>query len=268
MEKQTLSARRLSIVSTLKCTLKCKLCCNLMPMFKKPYDVSLESMINDIDHIFELFDHVEWLQFVGGEIFMHKDMAAVYEYALKYRAKFDKLILMTNATIAPNDKEISALKKYGEHCKILISDYGDHSYKRDEMTEICKANNIPYLLKCYNGNSQYYDGWFDNTGFKKFVGSEDELDRQAAGCPQVKMENMTSLNGKIHICSNSCFMTELGVNKPASQDFVDLNDNSISLDEKREIIRNFYKKPVEACKICSWWNAANVERFPAAEQID
>lgn len=268
MPEKFLSARRLAIVPTLRCSLKCKLCSNHMTLFKNPYDVPLENILSDIDHIFELFDHIEWLQFVGGEIFLHKDMAAVYEYALRYRSKFDKVILMTNATIAPRDAEIAALKQYGEQCEVMISDYGEYSYKREEMVKLCKESDVPCILKGYHGNSQYYDGWFDNTSFKRFTGSEAELKEQRDKCPQAKMKNMHCLNGKLHRCSNSCFMTELGISKPAGRDFVDLNDDSMSLEGKRDIIRGFYSEPVESCRICSNWNAADAERFPAAEQMN
>ena len=238
-----------------------------MQKFEKPYDVPQRSILNDIDHIFEIFDHIEWLQFVGGEIFMHRDMAAVYEYALKYRAKFNKLILMTNATIPPRPEEAAALKKYGESCQIMISDYGKYSHKLNETVEICKTQNIPYIIKSYHGDMQYYGGWIDNTGLIEFTGSDEELNREIKTCPQINMKNMHCLNGKLHMCSNSCFMSELGVSIPKNREFVDLNENDISLEEKRSIIRNFYKKPVEACRICSFKSADAAERFPAAEQI-
>jgi hypothetical protein len=238
-----------------------------MQKFEKPYDVPLESILNDIDHIFEIFDYIEWLQFVGGEIFMHKGMVTAYEYALKYKDKFDKLILMTNATIAPRDEEVAALKKYGEQCLVMISNYGKYSYKLNEMIEICEKNSIPYIVKSYHGDMQYYGGWIDNTGFIEFTGSDDELNNKIVACPQINMKNMHCLNGKLYMCSNSCFMSELGVSKPKNREFIDLNDSSISVEEKREIIQDFYKRPVEACRICSFRNADIAERFAAAEQM-
>lgn len=263
-----LTARRLAIVPTLRCTLHCELCSNHIHLFKNPYDVPIENIKNDLDKLFELFDKIEWIQFVGGEVFIRNDMAEVYEYALRYKSQFDKLVIMTNATIAPRPEEVEVLKKYGEHCEIMISDYGKYSYKRDEMIAICDKEHIPYLCKGYNGENQYYDGWIDNSGFKKFSGTEEELVQQRAKCPQVRIKNMHCFNGRLHRCSNSCFMTELGVNKPAVSDYVDLYDNSRTLEEKKDIVRGFYVKPVMSCRICSWWNADHAERFPAAEQIE
>ena len=118
MSQQPLVARRLAVVPTLRCTLNCKLCCNHMNRFKHPYDIPIDKLKQDIDRLFELFDYIKWIQFVGGEIFIRDDMAEVYEYTLKYKSKFDKLILMTNATIAPRPAEIEVLKKAWEICDI------------------------------------------------------------------------------------------------------------------------------------------------------
>lgn len=267
MIENRLDARRIAIVGTLRCTLKCKLCCNLMQKFMAPYDVSSESMKADIEHIFELFDHIEWLQFVGGEIFINKHMAEVYEYALCYKEKFDKLILMTNATLEPREEEINVLKKYKDKCEIMISDYGQYSYKLREMVALCEKAGIPYIVKSYHGNNQYENGWIDNTNFVTFTGTETDLARTIKNCPQIHMENMHCLQGKLHICSNSCFMSALGVSEPAKKDFIDLNDQSISKKEKKQMIRSFYKSPVTACKICSFKDIKTSKRFPAAEQL-
>ncbi|GHU44051.1 hypothetical protein FACS1894111_10680 [Clostridia bacterium] len=264
--ENAVSARRLAIVPTLKCTLNCKLCCNLMQKFDKPYEVSAEHIISDIDRIFEIFDYVEWLQFVGGEIFLHRTLPAVYAYALNYKSKFGKLILMTNATIVPRKEELEVLKQYGDQCQVMISDYGKYSYKRAEMVQAFAENDIPYLVKSYHGDMQYYGGWIDNTDFTPFTGSDDELAVKIKACPQIGMENMHCLDGKLHMCSNSCFMSELGKSVPAVGEFVDLNDSLQSISQKREIVRRFYKQPVSACRICSFRNADTAERFPAAQQ--
>ena len=62
-----LKTKRMSIVPTFVCTLRCRLCSNHMPAFQNPPRASVEEMKADIDALFALFDHIEWLQFVGGE---------------------------------------------------------------------------------------------------------------------------------------------------------------------------------------------------------
>ena len=271
MDRIMLKTKRLSIVPTLRCTLNCKLCSNHMPDFKNPYELSYEQITKDIDKLFELFDYIEWLQFVGGEIFMVKHMARVYDYCLKYKDKFTKLILETNATVPPREEEIEVLKKYGENCEVMISDYGPLSRSLDLYINAFEKNGINYRLKKYWGDvvSQYYGGWIDNSK-PRFLGESDEVVAELTkDCSQVKLENMHCFNGKLHRCANSLFTLELGVYTPKKDDYVDLYDDTISKDAKRDIINGFYKKPRTSCYYCSWKNNINQteERFSAAEQL-
>lgn len=267
-----LTTKRLSIVPTMRCTLNCRLCSNHMPDFTHPpADATADEMIRDIDLSLSLIDHIAWLQFVGGEIFLHRDMARVYEYAFTRKDEFDKLIIETNATIAPREEEVAALKKFGDGCEVMISDYGKLSYHRDEFIKILTENKIPYRLKKYFGEieEQHIGGWLDNTGLRDYGESAEEVIRKAASCAQVRLENMHIYHGKLHRCSNSLFMTELGVLTPNPGDFVDITDDSLSRDEKREIIGKFYKYPRKSCRYCRWKNGDDPgeARYVAAEQV-
>ncbi len=263
--------KRLSIVPTLRCTLKCKLCSNHMPEFKNPYDVSYEDITRDISDIFELFDYIEWLQFVGGEIFLVKYMAEVYEYCLQYKDRFSKLIIETNATIPPREKEIEILRKYGENCEVMISDYGPLSKNIDKYINEFNRNGIKYRLKKYYGDidTQHFGGWIDNTELKDLGETEEEVANLAKDCAQVRIENMHCFKGKLHRCSNSLFMTELGILTPNPYDYLDMRDETMALQEKREIINNFYTVPRKSCHYCTWKNRSNSadKRYSAAEQM-
>lgn len=264
--------KRLSIVPTLRFTLKCKLCSNHIPEFKNPYDVPYEEMIKDISDVFELFDYVEWLQFVGGEIFMVKYMADVYEYCLQYKEKFSTLILETNATIPPRKEEIAILSKYREKCKVMISDYGPLSKHIDQYTKEFQKHGIPYQLKKYYGEAemQHFGGWIDNTALKDLGETEEDVINLAKDCAQVRLENLHCFRGKLHRCSNSLFMTELGILTPNPDDYLNMRDESLTLQQKKEIIRTFYTKPRKSCRYCTWKNNSNTaeHRQAAAEQIE
>lgn len=262
-----LVTKRMSIVPTMRCTLRCELCSNHMSQFRNPVDASVEEMERDIDLLFELFDHIEWLQFVGGEIFLHRGMVDVYRYCMKYRNKFDRLILETNATVLPREEEISALRPYGQHCKIMISDYGKLSYKRDEFVEMLDKGSIPYVLKKYFGEDQHFGGWIDNTGRRDYGEPDNVVAAKAARCPQVRIENMHCFRGKLHRCSNSLFLSELKLFTPNDRDYVDLLDKTLSADAKRGIIADFYKYPRKSCHYCAWKDADSLPRFPAGKQI-
>jgi len=257
---------RLAIIPTLKCTLRCRLCSNYMTMYDDPPHVPVDEVIRDIDNIFALVDHTEWLQFVGGEIFLHRDMDQVYLHCLRYRDKFNKLILIINATVLPDDKTIDALKLYGECCQVQISDYGKYSCKLPDILDIFKTSGIPFVVKRYHGKGQHCGGWVDNNHFDDRGKSEQELREQFENCGQIAMQNFHLFRGKFHGCARSLMASALGKIVPAPRDFIDLNDDSLSPEEKREVIRHFNDSPRVSCRSCVSFGE-DVERFPAAEQL-
>lgn len=262
-----LQTKRMSIVPTFVCTLRCKLCSNHMPEFVHPPKATIEEMKADVDRLFQLFDKIEWLQFVGGEIFTHKQLGEVFEHCKKYDSQFDRLIIETNATILPTDEELDCLLSYGPKLKVMISDYGDLSKARDKYVEIFKDKRIEYVLKVYHGDivNQHFGGWIDNTPCRDLLEPDDYVTKQSALCAQVRLENMHVFRGKLHRCSNSLFLSELGVCVPNKRDYVDLHDGT-SIEEQRSIIEDFYKYPRKSCHYCTWKSGDSAERFGAAEQ--
>lgn len=262
-----LTTKRISIVPTFVCTLRCRLCSNHMPAFENPPRAEATEMQSDIGHLFELFDHVEWLQFVGGEIFTHRHLESVFDYCKKYNHRFDRLIVETNATIMPTDKELESLLSYGSKLKVMISDYGVLSKVRDSLAERLEQENIECVIKQYHGDleQQHFGGWIDNTPCRDLLESDDYVTKQAAQCAQVRLENMHVFQGKLHRCSNSLFLSELGVCVPNKEDYVDLND-AAPLEQKRAIIKQFYQYPRKSCHYCTWKSGDSAQRFGAAEQ--
>lgn len=262
-----MKTKRMSIVPTFVCTLRCKLCSNHMPEFTHPPMATVEEMLADIDRLFELFDKIEWLQFVGGEIFTHRHLDVVFEYCKKYNDKFDRIIIETNATILPTDEEMKSLLSYGNKLKVMISDYGKLSKAKDKFVEILRENNIEYVLKKYYGKAeeQHFGGWIDNTACRDLLEPDDYVTKQAALCAQVHLENMHVFRGKLHRCSNSLFLSELGVCVPNNRDFVELH-NGASIEEQRSIVEDFYNYPRKSCHYCTWKSGNEAVRYGAAEQ--
>lgn len=223
--KEKLVARRLAIVPTTNCSLCCRLCGDYLYGPVKRRDIPLEDVCRDIDACFDLFDHVEWLQFVGGEVFVYRDFAKLLRYAQKYRDHFERLIIETNATVFPNAEGQEAILSYGKDISIFISDYGDLSRARDQFVAFSELHEIDCQLKKYHGEGQYFDGWIDNTDPRDLKEPGDVLEVNAQNCPQVRIRNMHCYDGKLHSCSNSCFMLEMGLFPPKEDDFVDLRDS-------------------------------------------
>lgn len=267
MKKDFFEARRLAIVVTLKCTLRCKLCSNCVPMYQNAPIIPKENLLHDIESSFKIFDKIQWIQLVGGELFLHPDLAEVLKEIYKYSDQFEKLIIMTNATMIPKSDVIEELKLYQDRCQINISDYGELSYKLNEFTEILKSNNIPYRIKAYHGDMQHYGGWVDNTNSDCRNYTSEQLNQIFDECYQIGMNNWHVYNGKLHNCIRSLFFTDLGLIQPRDNEYVDLNNGVMSIEKKRNVIRNFDKHPLTACNYCSGFNPQKSKRYPAAEQI-
>ena len=263
-----LVARRLAIVPTTNCTLNCKLCGDFL--YKggvKRRDIPFEDVCRDIDACFNIFDHVEWLQFVGGEVFIYRDFANLLRYAQKYRDRFDRLVIETNATVFPNVDVQDAMLDYGNNLFIFISNYGELSFDCEKFVQFMDEHNIENALKKYHGDDQYFNGWIDNTNPQDLKEPGDVLEVNSKNCPQNRIMNMHVYDGKLHRCSNSCFMLEMGVFPAKERDFVNLRDDSLSRDEKREIVKGFYDHARRSCRFCKQKYMSILPRFPAAQQV-
>lgn len=267
MEKK-LTARRLAIVPTTHCSMNCKLCVDFLYGPVKRRHMPIENVCRDLDACFELFDDVVWLQFVGGEVFVYPDFAKLLNYALKYSDRFERLVIETNATVFPNEAEQEELLKYGDKLSFFISDYGTLSKAKDKFVEFCEANNIDCVLKKYHGEDQYYNGWIDNTELRDLQEPGDVLEVNARNCVQAQCENMHCFNGNLFRCSNSCFIQEQNLFPPKTGDFVNLLDDSVSHEEKKEIIRQFYKYARQSCRYCKFKYIGILPRHAAAEQVN
>jgi hypothetical protein len=168
----------------------------------------------------------------------------------------------------PTVGEQEAMLEYGKDLFVFISNYGELSYDRDKLVAFMNEHGIDHSLKKYHGENQYFDGWIDNTNPRDLKEPGDVLEVNAKNCPQNRIKNMHVYDGKLHRCSNSCFMFELGVFPPKERDFVYLRDDSLSREEKREIIREFYDYARRSCRYCIQKYMAILPRHPAAQQMN
>lgn len=265
---EPLKLDRLTIMPTLRCNLRCRLCCNYIPMFKNVEHIPVEDLCRDIDRAFELIEHIGSLQFVGGEVFMRDDMGKIYEYCLNYMDKFDRLVLVTNATYIPSEEDISVFRKYKKHIKIRISDYGKYSTKASALASIFQENGIPFAIFNFLGDAGSGDGWIDNTNFEDFNRSESSLLRHFSNCYDGGTRwSFHMYKGIIHGCARSLMASTLGKIKPALRDYVDIYDTSNTDAEKCEKIRRINDQPYIACRSCVGYLGENEVNKPG-EQVN
>ncbi len=262
-------ARRVAIVVTLRCNLNCKLCCNLVPHYTKENKpiIPKEDIISDIKALFELYEEITWLQFVGGELFLHPNMGDIIKEALKYSSQFEKLILMVNGGIMPNANAMEGILQAGEKIQVQISDYGILSPKLKELETLLEAHNIDFVTKSFHGDIQHYGGWVDCGGFENRNYTKGELSNVFESCWQRRLENLHCYKGKLHNCIRSLFYDDLGEVIAPDDEYIDLRSNNKTIAEKRAIADGFGKHVLNACKYCGGFDSENAQRFPAAEQV-
>jgi len=236
-------------------------------MYKETPILDKQSIFDDMEEIFKIYDKIEWLQFVGGELFLHPNMDEILLESKKYSSQFDKIILMTNGGVVPKQSVINSIKEFGENIEVQISDYGPLSKNICQLETVLSNNNISFVTKCFHGDMQHYGGWVDCGGFEDRNYTLEEQKAKFESCWQISMQNLHTYNGKIHNCIRSLFGQDLGFVTTPSDEYIDLRNDNKSLEEKRQIAEKFSTRPLNACKYCSGFDSKNSKRYPAAEQV-
>jgi hypothetical protein len=244
------------------CTLRCKKCITLTPYQKRPVNFNIDDIKEDIDGFFEIFDGCNHFDIEGGETLLHPDISEIIIYALRYAERFKHIALLTNGTIIP-------AKKLLETCKdkpvfFIIDDYGEKlSVKKNDVIKSLREYDINYRVDTYHSGSQYCGGWLDMGDFSYKNYSDEQLMenfkncRATQGIPYIK-------EGKIFPCTISA--PGISHIPLIPGEYIDLRDKSQSITERKEIAKNFYKKPISHCKYCNAFIVSS-PRISAAEQL-
>ena len=106
---------------TTVCTLKCKACSNLIPCYKNPKDVDLDTLLKSIDVFLECINNIVYMRVLGGEPFSSKNLFPVLQKLLQ-SSKIQRIEIVTNGTLIPKDDELIDLLK-NKRIIISISEY-------------------------------------------------------------------------------------------------------------------------------------------------
>ena len=141
------------------------------------------------------------------------------------------------------------------------------SLKADKIIERAKFYGIHYRVDKYYGDDMYFGGWTDFGDGSYIESSDDELEDKYknCGCGGVKSQHL--YDGKVFLCGLQFKLFLINEILPKRDEYLDLFDDSISIDEKKKIISGFYKKPLTACRHCNSINAKLSKRYTPAEQL-
>jgi hypothetical protein len=244
------------------CTLRCKKCITLTPYQRRSINFNIDEIKNDIDGFFEIFDGCNHFDIEGGETLLHPHISEIVAHTLRYDGRFKHIALLTNGTIVPKRELLETCK--GRAVFFIIDDYGEKlSSKKGEVIKVLEEHNINYRVDTYHSTGQYCGGWLDMGDFSYKNYSDEKLAanfkscRATQGIPYIK-------EGKIFPCT----IAAPGISHIPliPGEYIDLRGKSQSIAEKKEIAKNFYKKPISHCKYCNAFIVSS-PRIPAAEQL-
>ena len=246
------------VVVTTRCSLRCKNCANLMQYYQQPQHVEFEVIEKSLKQFIENVDLVKRVGVLGGEPFLYKELDKVLSI-LSSSKKIEKIRVVTNGTIIPNEETLKALKL--PKVVVQLNCYMNAYYEKvDEIVTIFEKNGIKYQLLKKEGTE-----WMDYGNLEHRGRSEKELEEQFSKC---RIDCRSLFNGKIFYCPRSGHGMDLNLLPHTEQDYVDLMDSQLSRKELRYRIFElmFEKKYIEACNHCNK-GTNNCKIIPAGEQL-
>lgn len=227
----------LELCITPRCSLKCMNCANLMQYYESPKDYDTDRILEAVDRILECVDLIDCFRILGGEPFMHKDIARIIRYCAE-QVKIVQVQLVTNGTIVPKDEVLKALT----HAKVsvYISDYGTVSGSRESLEKCLSDHDIVHV-----SDSNYI--WEDMGGLDRRDYSDDRVRNVYLGCRDICK---TLVEGVVYVCPRSAHGDKLGIIPVNDHDHVDIFAGSV--DEVRCKLRALFDvEYIEACYYCN-----------------
>lgn len=191
-----------NVILLTNCNLRCKACAALLPYVKHHRYNSVQSVIENLEQYFRIYDCVGEMILMGGEPMLYKELEQVCSYIrTHFQGRFYWLRILTNGLITPNEAVIEELSKL-DHAQVRISDYRCSIEKApNKLIEYLEKYKVPYVVTNTFGH-QAKDNWFDlgDPAVRKDGNVRERFSKCPWYCP--------ALTGrKIYYCGTSCFNT-------------------------------------------------------------
>jgi hypothetical protein len=258
--------RLLTVQTTTRCTLRCKKCIWDFPSYQPPHDSDSGLVALSFKQAFKVYDTVEELRLAGAEAFLHPHIEKFIEAAAQYRDQYKYLCLVTNGTYVPRESILKLLRDLPCDTLVRVDDYGKLSGKAKEVVSALEAYSIPVDHRGYNEDSQFYGGWIDLGDWTDKKYTPEQLEQVFRSC-RMPQDCHQLWDGKLINCPYCCTGFNLNRIPIAERDYVDLFDESTTIEQKRAAVASWEKAPFLGCKYCNGYDPENSPRIPAAEQI-
>lgn len=272
MAQEIFTMKRVGLSVSQVCNLKCRLCAANAPYYNiigKAEQSSALELLSYVEKYFTVVDYVDLFGITGGEPLVYKELPELMEGLLQYSKQYKFLEIYTNGATVPSDELCKTIKKYGEKFRrVLIDDYGNPSNKVAEASEMLGKYDIPYEIRDYHSENMHCGGWIDFGDVSKIVHSENDAANLFSKCayPQ-KIGFCYSIHkGCMIPCSPVLKRWQMGL--ADKDDYLDLNDSSLSVEEQRMKILNISKsKFLDSCLYCEYGMCDNSPRHIPGEQL-
>ena len=257
------------LVLTMACNLNCKLCSNYSPYYQKPAFYSMDYLRDELNRYFSIVTHIKKLMVTGGEPFLHPELHLLVDEVKKYSNQLDVFGIITNGSRLPSEELLCAAKNFGDKFHFLIDDYGpDLSVNAQKLAAILTEREIPHILRTYHGEDAHCGGWvyFGDLTEKKWNEQEAEAVYNKCAYPQKYHFAFDLVDGAMYPCSACRRCKELGT-VDNYDEYIDLFDDTLTVEQQREKIANIYKlKSLAACAYCNGMTDDS-PRFATARQL-
>jgi organic radical activating enzyme len=229
----------------------------------------LETVLREIDGVFEVFDHLKLIAVSGGEPLLHPDIDGILKKFLEYAGRFECCRLFTNGSIVPAAGVMESIAKSVGKLQLVINDYGCRlSVRVDVIKKMAADYGFECRINKYSGDGQHCEGWVDYGPINERRGySAADAEQVMKRCHFTDWKMYNIFKGKLFYCTRAMLGDDLGFFRLQKDEYLDLTNASIPLDEKRKIITALGNKPLTSCYYCNGFDIKDSVRYPAAEQL-
>lgn len=237
----------ITLVINQRCSLKCKCCTSYMNEYPldKRINVPTERILDDIDKFFDAMDSVGTVTIMGGEPFMHPDLAVIVQKLLT-KNNFGIVSIATSGTYPIKPEQIEGFQD--KRVNVSFSNY------EQSITENQTKMMYQNIEMIKNAGISYTVGvtlpeWSVPSTLYDLGDSEEVMIQKKQGCIQPP-RCMQVKNGKLHPCDFGTAIYSLGI-ADYEMDYVDI-EHSTSTEELRNQIRGYIDQPYyRTCGHCA-----------------
>lgn len=260
--------KRSAIAITQRCTLRCKLCNAYMPYYEKPIDMPYDQVVKVLDRYFSIVDSVGIFGVLGGEPLLHRNLYEILQKINSYSSQIrERIDIVTNGTLCMSDKLLSFFGENREKTKVIISHYGKHSPKADQLAVALEACGACFRVAKYYGEDLLYGGWIDYRDHSIKHTTRGSIDNQARNCIVRQQQYYLISEGQMHTCTRAHWRMRQGIIPKNESEYLDLLDSTHSIESQKEkLLAIDSRVSTTSCAHCEG-ASSNSKRYVPAEQL-